>query len=96
MSDDNPFSNVQLKTLKDDPGFHGRFQDVTAAIAFCRGYRSHGTTGERRHGSDRHAHPGRRASQSNARACWCIAGGPFKPPGPGEPLVPAIIFSMIE
>ena len=36
MSDDNPFSDAQFKTLKYHPGFPGRFHDITAAIAFCR------------------------------------------------------------
>ena len=34
VSDDNPFSEAQFKTLKY--GFPGRFHDITAAIAFCR------------------------------------------------------------
>ena len=36
MSDGNPFSEAQFKTLKYHPGFPGRFHDITAAIAFCR------------------------------------------------------------
>ena len=36
VSDDNPFSEAQFKTLKYHPGFPGRFHDITAAIAFCR------------------------------------------------------------
>ena len=35
VSDDNPFSEAQFKTLKYHPGFPGRFEDITAAIAFC-------------------------------------------------------------
>ena len=35
VSDDNPFSEAQFKTLTP-PGFPGRFHDITAAIAFCR------------------------------------------------------------
>ena len=38
MSDDNPFSEAQFKTLKYHPGFPGRFHDITAAIAFCRSF----------------------------------------------------------
>ena len=38
VSDDNPFSEAQFKTLKYDPGFPGRFEDITAAIAFCRSF----------------------------------------------------------
>ena len=36
VSDDNPFSEAQFKTLKYHPSFPGRFDDITAAIAFCR------------------------------------------------------------
>ena len=43
VSDDNPFSEAQFKTLKYHPGFPGRFEDITAAIAFCRSS-SPGTT----------------------------------------------------
>ncbi len=38
VSDDNPFSEAQFKTLKDHPGFSGRFEDITEAIAFCRSF----------------------------------------------------------
>ena len=34
VSDDNPFSEAQFKTLKYHPGFPGRFHDTTAAIAW--------------------------------------------------------------
>ena len=37
VSDDNPFS-AQFKTLKYHPGFPGRFEDISAAIAFCRSF----------------------------------------------------------
>ena len=33
VSDDNPFSDAQFKTLNYHPGFPGRFHDITAAIA---------------------------------------------------------------
>ena len=36
VSDDNPFSEAQFKTLKYHPGFPGRFDDIRAATAFCR------------------------------------------------------------
>ena len=36
VSDDNPFSEAQFKTLKYHPGFPGRFHDIDAAITFCR------------------------------------------------------------
>ena len=38
VSDDNPFSEAQFKTLKYHPGFPGCFHDLTAAIAFCRSF----------------------------------------------------------
>jgi hypothetical protein len=38
VSDDNPFSEAQFKTLKYHPGFPNRFQDIDAAIAFCRSF----------------------------------------------------------
>ena len=36
VSDDNPFSEAQFKTLKYHPGFPGRFPDITAATVFCQ------------------------------------------------------------
>ena len=42
VSDDNPFSEAQFKTLKYHPG-RRRFEDITAAIAFCRSF-APGTT----------------------------------------------------
>ena len=38
VSDDNPFSEAQFKTLKYHPGFPGRFEDVAVATAFCRSF----------------------------------------------------------
>ena len=49
MSDDNPFSEAQFKTLKYHPGFPGRFHNITAAIAFCRTFFPWYNT-EHRHG----------------------------------------------
>ena len=49
VSDDNPFSEARLKTLKCHPGFPGRFRDITAAIAFCRTFFPWYNT-EHRHG----------------------------------------------
>ena len=49
VSDDNPFSEAQFKTLKYHPGFPGRFHDITAAIAFCRTFHPWYNT-EHRHG----------------------------------------------
>ena len=49
VSDDNPFSEAQFKTLKYHPGFPGRFHDITAASAFCRTFFPWYNT-EHRHG----------------------------------------------
>ena len=38
VSDDNPFSEAQLKTLKYHPDFPGRFEDITTATDFCRSF----------------------------------------------------------
>ncbi len=38
VSDDNPFSEAQFKTLKYHPGFPGRFQGQDAATAYCRSF----------------------------------------------------------
>jgi len=49
VSDDNPFSEAQFKTLKYHPGFPGRFADIAAATAFCRSFFPWYNT-EHRHG----------------------------------------------
>ena len=49
VSDDNPFSEAQFKTLKYHPGFPGRFDDIHAAIALCRSFFPWYNT-EHRHG----------------------------------------------
>ena len=49
VSDDNPFSEAQFKTLKYHPGFPGRFADIAAAIEFCRSFFPWYNT-EHRHG----------------------------------------------
>ena len=38
VSDDNPFSEAQFKTLKYGPGFPGRFRDQRHAIEYCRAF----------------------------------------------------------
>lgn len=38
VSDDNPFSEAQFKTLKYHPGFPGRFPDIDRAIEYCRSF----------------------------------------------------------
>lgn len=49
VSDDNPFSEAQFKTLKYHPGFPGRFNDIGAAIALGRSFFPWYNT-EHRHG----------------------------------------------
>ena len=49
VSDDNPFSEAQFKTLKYHPGFPGRFPDIAAATEFCRSFFPWYNT-EHRHG----------------------------------------------
>ena len=49
VSDDNPFSEAQFKTVKYYPGFPNRFQDIEAAIAYCRSFFPWYNT-EHRHG----------------------------------------------
>ena len=56
VSDDNPFSEAQFKTLKYHPGFPGRFDDIHAAIAFCRSFFPWYNT-EAPPWWNRHAHP---------------------------------------
>ena len=38
VSDDNPFSEAQFKTLKYHPSFPGRFGDQNQAKTFCRSF----------------------------------------------------------
>ena len=38
VSDDNPYSESQFKTLKYSPGFPGRFGSIEDARSFCRRY----------------------------------------------------------
>ena len=38
VSDDNPYSEAQFKTLKYSPGFPERFGSIEDARSFCRGY----------------------------------------------------------
>ena len=49
VSDDNPFSEVQFKTLKYHPSFPGRFNDQKHAKGFCRSFFPWYNT-EHRHG----------------------------------------------
>ena len=79
VSDDNPFSEAQFKTLKYHPGFPGRFRDITAVIAFCRTIFPWYNT-EHRHGGSR-CSPRTTSIIIEPGACWTSADGPFKPPG---------------
>ena len=88
VSDDNPFSEAQFKTLKYHPGFPGRFHDITAAIAFCRTFFL-GTTPNIAM-RDRHAHPGRRASQSNPERAGAARADPASRLGHPERFVRGI------
>ena len=38
VSDDNPFSEAQFRTLKYHPGLPGRFDNVAVATTFCRSF----------------------------------------------------------
>lgn len=38
VSDDNPFSESQFKTLKYHPGFPGRFEDQASATRYARSF----------------------------------------------------------
>jgi putative transposase len=49
VSDDNPFSETQFKTLKYHPGFPGRFLGIDQATVFCRSFFPWYNT-EHRHG----------------------------------------------
>jgi len=49
VSDDNPFSEAQFKTLKYHPGFPGRFPGPDAAMDYCRSFFPWYNT-EHRHG----------------------------------------------
>jgi putative transposase len=49
VSDDNPFSEAQFKTLKYHPSFPGRFQEQNQAKIFCRSFFRWYNT-EHRHG----------------------------------------------
>ena len=83
VSDDNPFSEAQFKTLKYHPGFPGRFHDIAAAIAFCRTFFPWYNT-EHRHGGIA-CSPRTTSIIIEPGACWNSAGEPFKPPGPVIP-----------
>ena len=75
VSDDNPFSEAQFKTLKYHPGFPGRFHDITARDRLLPNVLplvQHRTSPWR----DRDAHPGRRPSQSNPERAGAARADP--------------------
>ena len=91
VSDDNPFSEAQFKTLKYHPGFPGRFHNISAAIAFCRTFFPWYNT-EHRHGGI--AMLTRNMSITiEPRACCTSADGPFKSPGP---VIPSASFGASQ
>ena len=49
VSNDNPYSEAQFKTVKYHPGFPGRFANIEEAKAFCRSFFTW-YNGEHRHG----------------------------------------------
>ena len=57
VSDDNPFSEAHLKTVKYHPSFPGRFPYISAAINFCRSFFPW-YNNEHPPRRDRDAHPG--------------------------------------
>ena len=84
VSDDNPFSEAQFKTLKYHPGFPGRFEDITAAIAFCRSFFPWYNT-EHRHAGIAMLTPDDVHHHRAPDVIWLSADVPCKPPGPFTP-----------
>ena len=84
VSDDNPFSEAQFKTLKYHPSFPGRFDDITAAIAFCRSFFPWYNT-EHRHVAGSRCSPPMMSIITGHRTCWLSADVHCKPPGPFTP-----------
>ena len=50
VSNDNPYSEAQFKTVKYHPGFPGRFSNIEEAKEFCRGFFPWYNTGHRHGG----------------------------------------------
>ena len=65
------------------PGFPGRFEDITAAIAFCRSFFPWYNT-EHRHAGIAMLTP-MMSIITEHRMCWLSADVPCKPPGPFTP-----------
>jgi putative transposase len=95
VSNDNPFSEAQFKTLKYRPGFPSRFGSIEDARAFCRGFFSWYNTEHRHSGlgllTPEMVHRGR-AEEVRARRADVLAGAYAahperfvrKPPEPPE------------
>ena len=85
VSDDNPFSEAQFKTLKYHPSFPGRFEDQGQAKMFCRSF-FRWYNAEHRHGGHLDAGPPNRST--SVTPIRSIAGreGPcYARPGAAHP-----------
>jgi putative transposase len=99
VSNDNPYSEAQFKTLKYRPGFPGRFGSIEAARAHCQEFFPWYNTQHRHSGLGLHTatdvHHGTAAALRASRACVLAAAYHqhperfvHKPPAP--PRLPAI------
>ena len=82
VSDDNPFSEAQFKTLKYHPGFPGRFDDIAATTAFCRSFFPWVTTPSIDMPGSQCSPPTTSTTVEPARSSK-NANGPFASPGAG-------------
>ena len=82
VSDDNPFSEAQFKTLKYHPSFPGRFDDIAASITFCRSFFPWVTTPSIDMPGSRCSPPMTSTTVEPDRS-WKNANGPFALPGAG-------------
>ena len=101
VSDDNPFSEAQFKTLKYHPGFPRRFSDIDAAKVWCRDffpwYNHHHKHGGLAMLSPAAVHHGRAAdvlSRKQAALDLAFAAHPERfPHGPPRaPLLPDAVY----
>jgi putative transposase len=94
VSNDNPFSEAQFKTLKYRPAFPPPFGSIQDARAHCHGFFPWSNT-EHHHSGVGLLTPRRRASQPGRTACRgasrCAGHGLCHAPGtlPGGPASPA-------
>ena len=84
VSDDNPFSEAQFKTLKYHPGFPWPLPRHHRRDRLLPNVPSLGTTPNIAMAGSR-CSPRTTSITIEPRACWSSAGGPFKPPGPVIP-----------